>query len=442
MTDPLTTLKRLPFFSLNQISTYRIITIILKNLKNMIKKIFTSLLLLIFSFSFINTAFANNSPQTTGEFKAEIVVFLRQGCSHCDAEKKFLSSLEKERKDIKITRHNLEDQDSRDLWNKFTEQIEVSKVTPITVVGQSYIIGFDKTETTGKDIIKLVEESQKNKITTDLDKIKSSSLQGSNATCDDTGNEPCTIEQTYFLNLPFLGKIDALSYPLLSLSVILGFLDGFNPCAMWVLVTFLVILMQVGDRRKMFVFAGTFIFAEAVMYTLILTVWYKTWDFVQLDSIVTPIIGIVSIIGGFFFLKEWRKKEIECKVTNVKQKKKTTEKIQSLAANKFTFFTFLSILGIAFSVNIIEFACSIGIPQAFTKILELNQLSSIEMALYILTYIFFYMIDDLLVFGLALYGMDKLALTAKYTRFSNLAGGIIMIILGFILIFKPSIFAF
>jgi len=211
---------------------------------------------------------------------------------------------------------------------------------------------------------------------------------------------------------------------------------------MWVLITFLMILLQVGNRRKMVLFAGTFILAEAIMYTLILTAWYKTWDFVRLDTFVTPVVGIVSIVGGVLFLKEWRKKEIECKITDYKQRKEIRDKISFLATKEFTFITFLTILGIAFSVNVIEFACSIGIPQAFTKILELNRLGFLENASYILTYIAFYMIDDLIVFGIALYGIDKLALTTKYSKLSNLVGGIVMVILGLVMILKPDLILF
>jgi len=178
------------------------------------------------------------------------------------------------------------------------------------------------------------------------------------------------------------------------------------------------------------------------MYSLILVVWFKTWDFVRLDTIITPLVGIVSIIGGIFFLKEWLKKELECRVTDYKQKKQIREKITALATNKFTLLSFFSILGIAFSVNVIEFACSIGIPQAFTKILELNRLSGLESGLYIAVYILFYMIDDLIVFGIALYSIDKLALTTKYSKLSNLIGGIVMLLLGLIMIFKPSIILF
>lgn len=406
---------------------------------------FFKILLLSFyifvSLPFFKTVYAQEPTVKISNSTVEVVVFLRVGCSHCAKQKVFLDKIEKERRDIKITRYNLELTRDREIWNNFTNKAGISKVTPITVVGNSYIIGYDSDATTGKEILELIDRAREKGIETNLDKA-TNAAGSQNASCDSEGLEPCVDEKTYYVNLPFFGRIDALTYPLLSLAVILGFIDGFNPCAMWVLVTFLVILMQVGDRRKMFWFAGTFIAAEAIMYTLILTVWYKTWDFVQLDNIVTPLIGIVSIIGGLFFLKEWRRKELECKVTNVEQKRKTTQKIQSLASSKFTFVTFLSILGIAFSVNIIEFACSIGIPQAFTKILELNNLSIIQTAFYIGTYILFYMVDDFIVFGLALYSMDKLAMTAKYTRYSNMIGGIIMIILGLILIFKPSFLMF
>jgi len=211
---------------------------------------------------------------------------------------------------------------------------------------------------------------------------------------------------------------------------------------MWVLVTFLIILIEVGNRKKMIVFAGTFILAEAIMYSLILTVWYKTWDFVRLDTIITPIVGLVSIVGGLFFLREWHKKELECKVTNLNQRSNTKQKIQQLATNKFTLFTFLGILGIAFSVNIIEFACSIGIPQAFTKILELNKLLPFQSASMIAVYILFYMLDDFVVFGLAFWGADHLGLTTKYSKLSNLFGGIVMVILGLLLIFKSQLLLF
>ncbi len=372
--------------------------------------------------------------------KTNVTVFVRTGCTHCQDEEKFLKKLETE-KNISLTLLNVADKESSDAFVVFTTRTNTAKVTPITIIGTSYIIGFDSEKTTGKIISELIDRADREHTKTDLEKA---TLYGEKTSiCDESGLVPCEIEKPGMqVTIPIFGTIDSAKYPLVAISSILGFIDGFNPCAMWVLVTFLLLLLQAGSRKKMLVYAGIFIFAEAIMYTLILTVWYKTWNFVQLDSIITPIIGIVTIIGGVFFLREWRKKELECHVTGLEQRSKTVATLKKLTAEKFSLYTCVGILVVAFSVNIIEFACSIGIPQSFTKILELNQLNSLEYMMYIGIYILFYMIDDFIVFGLALYGAEKLSLTTKYSKTSNLIGGILMILLGAIMILKPSLILF
>ena len=402
----------------------------------------TIFILPIFITRTVHLIYAQTNGSSTSFQKTNIVVFIRAGCLHCENEEKFLDDLENKRQDIEVTKYRLENERDRRVWEDFTTKVGISKVTPITVVGLNYIIGFDRPETTGKEILSLIEKAKEADTATNLENVTEQSGTSLTSTCDEYGLVPCSANPSFYVSLPLIGKINTQKYPLLILSAMLGFFDGFNPCAMWVLITFLIILLQVGNRKKMFLFAGTFIVAEAVMYSFILTVWYKTWDFVKLDNIITPIVGIAAIIGGIFFLNEWRKKEIECKVTNLNQRQKTKQRIENLAANPFTLFTFLAILGVAFSVNIIEFACSIGIPQAFTKILELNQLSLLQTASFIFVYIVFYMIDDFIVFGIALYGMDKLSFATKYSKLSNLLGGAVMVLLGLLMIFKPDILMF
>ena len=179
------------------------------------------------------------------------------------------------------------------------------------------------------------------------------------------------------------------------------------------------------------------------MYNLILNVWYKTWDFVALDQIVTPLVGLIGIGGGLFFLWRWRKSksaELICDITDLETQAKTISRFKKVIEQPITIASVFAIIVIALSVNIIEFACSIGIPQAYTKILELNGLEFIERQWYILIYTFGYMIDDFIVFGLAIWGYSRLqSHGGKYAQFSLLIGGILMLILGGLLIFNPEI---
>lgn len=410
--------------------------------KNMFKKLSIGLLATIW-LAVGSLSFAQAQAQTAQPTeKVLIEMFSREDCTHCKDQKAFLNELAGRRSDFVVVYDDLSEEANKQLWIKVAELEKMPKVTPITLIGETVIQGFDKPETTGKIIEDLID---KNIGKPNIGFQKFVEMGGSgkvkkvaNGTCEEGSSECTVVDEPLLVSIPFVGSVDVSKYSLPVLSFVLGFVDGFNPCAMWVLVTFLLVLLQMGDRKKMWQIAGLFILAETVMYYMILNVWAGVWDFVGLDNIVTPIVGAVAIGGGLFFLYEWKTSDGTCKIIDIKKRQKTKSKIQKLAMAEMTILTVLGVIGLALSVNIIEFACSIGIPQAFTKILNLNSLDfwtyQLQMAIYILAY----MVDDFVVFGIALYSIEKIGITTKYSKLCNLVGGILMMILGFILIFHPS----
>ncbi|MBN2086862.1 glutaredoxin [Candidatus Peregrinibacteria bacterium] len=377
-----------------------------------------------------------------------IEVFEREDCGHCRDEKAFLNQLQKERGDLIVIFHDIGEVDHKEHFIELTELENMPKVTPITIIDGVILQGFDTDKTTGQRIRALVEDAKGKTQYTFQEFIAaggSRSIEETNATCDIEGELiGCAADAVdYWVTVPLIGPVNVSKYSLPIISVILGFVDGFNPCAMWVLVLFLTILMEAGSRKRMFQMAGIFIFAEAVMYYLILNVWMTAWDFVGMDAIVTPIVGIIAVGAGVFFLYKFYKEDTACKVGSLESKRKTAEKIKQYATGPMTIVTMLGILMLAFSVNIIEFACSVGIPQTFTKVLDINYLSWSGKQFYNAIYILFYMIDDLIIFALALYSFDKIGLTThKYTRASHLIGGTVMVILGLILLTNPTLLVF
>ena len=387
--------------------------------------------------------------------KVNIEIFTRKDCKNCVRLEEFLTELSKDRNDFTVTKYDInEDKSAREFFDEVTKKGKLVKGTPVIYLNETIIQGFDSGDTTGKDITELIE-SGKVKDTIpglkvfienyDPDNINTSYTQN---TCE--GDEVCAItpvadKKSYVVTLPLLNKkVDVMKYSLPSMSFILGTIDGFNPCAMWVLILFLTALIAIGDKKKMFLVAGLFIFAEAVMYYLILNIWIFTWDFIGLNRVITPLVGLIGIIGGILFIKSYIKNrnEIACEVGDFEKKAKISGKIQDLAHKPFTILTGLGIITLALSVNVIEFACSIGIPQTYTKILEMNTVSFLSRQVYNLIYIIGYMIDDFVVFALALFSINKIASTGKYSKLMNLFGGILMVILGLMLIIKPEILVF
>ncbi len=384
---------------------------------------------------------AGSSHIARAEAKPLVEVLERNDCAHCQEEKSFLLSVA-EKENIEIRFLDISEEKNRDLFIRVAEFENLPKVTPTTIAGGKIIQGFDTGETTGKRFLELVHASKgKEQIGFEvyLARGGGTGVEQSGLGCESDGlcrkPEPEPLEIT----IPFTGQtIDLTVFSLPVMAGILGFIDGFNPCAMWVLVTFLLVLLQMGNRSRMWSIAGLFIVAEAIMYYLILNVWFTTFDFIGLDRVITPIVGILAIGGGIFFLYEWKISDGTCKVMDTKGRAKISAQIKKLASEPLTWISAFGVIALAFSVNVIEFACSIGIPQAFTKILELNHLGFFPTQGLMAIYIFFYMIDDLLVFGLALWGFEKLHLTATYSKWANLIGGLLMLFLGFLLIFFPQ----
>lgn len=373
-----------------------------------------------------------------------ISVFVREECGHCKDEEVFLEELKMEMPTLEITYYDLTDSRNLELFIAVTERYGLARATPVTLIRGKLLQGFDTADTTGRIMRHLIAGEGGHVRFEDI-------LFGGAEVADSLSYDQfcrdgiiCGTEapQTV-VRLPLIGKeIDVGAFSLTALSAVLGFIDGFNPCALWVLLMFLIVLAQVGSRKNMMQYAGIFILAEAVMYYLILNVWFTAWDFVKLDRIVTPLVGLLAVGSGAYFLYKFATYKDTCEVTSLGQKKSLTARAQRLAGKPFTLGVLLGILGLAFSVNVFEFACSIGIPQTFTKILELNALGWLARQGYMALYILMYMVDDFLVFGLALYSFEKIGLTHKYSKWSTLIGGLLMLALGVIMLIKPELLVF
>jgi len=385
-------------------------------------------LLAIFSFGWGTTpSFADEIP---------LQVFVRDGCAHCAAEEAYLTEHHISARLINIYSNDA----NKALFDTFAQKFSLSKNTPVTLAGDQIFVGYNDAHT--GDLIVQTYTSAPKKYTVEDALANSAAIKmgGQGETCGE-GTTECKITGSELLKnveIPFYGTVDLRDASRNTISLVLGLLDGFNPCAMWVLVVFLISLMQIGDRVKMAITAGTFLLAETIMYGFILVAWWKLFDFVGYSAILNIIVGVVAIGGGAFFLYEGFFTDGTCQVTNLEQRKKISGRIADIAKSPLTIATFFGILGLAFSVNIIEFACSAGYPQLFTSILNSADISFPEKVVMLLLYLAAYMLDDVIVFAAALISIDKINITHKYAKYSNIFGGILMLLLGLLMIFKPE----
>lgn len=240
--------------------------------------------------------------------------------------------------------------------------------------------------------------------------------------------------------IPLIDKEINLKESSLALaSIIIGFIDGFNPCAMWVLIYLITLVASLEDKRKMFFIVGTFVTTEAIMYFMILAGWLELFRFIGFSKWIMYGVGAFALWFGIYAIYDFIRKggHITCEVGDMQQKKKTMNKIKDIASSPLTIATVFATIILAIGVNSIEFICSAGLPAIFTQMLAIADVSTFAKYMYILLYDLFFMLDDFIIFGLAIFAINS-PLLDKYSGLSKILGGVIMTLIGIMLLFFPN----
>ena len=190
----------------------------------------------------------------------------------------------------------------------------------------------------------------------------------------------------------------------------------------------------------MWALGRTFLVSSAAVYFLFLISWLKLAIFLDKVSYIRLGIAMVAVIFGCVSILRFlnRKEDDGCEVVDTKNRKRIINAIKKIVKEKSFILALLGIILLAASVNVVELLCSLGLPVMFTQILAVNEVSNTMQIIYSLVYILFFLIDDIIIFVIAMKTLEIKAISNKYGKYSHLIGGLIMLIIGLLLIFKPE----
>ncbi len=392
-------------------------------------------LLCVALFVLPQAAFAQNNP-------VNIYLFYGDGCPHCAQERQYIVDvLQNKYSNLKIYEYEIyNNKDNAALLQEVAEKLGVGvEGVPFLIIGDQDFVGYAKS-TSAQVIEQKVKECSIEQCNDSVASIVGVDIQEVNDIeendISDEGNEK-------IVSLPLFGKINALSFSLPIVTIIMGMLDGFNPCAMWTLLFLISLLLGIENRRRMWLLGITFIVASASVYFLFMSAWLNLILFLGLITWIRILIGVLALVGGGYSVKEFiRNKNNVCKVTKEDNKQKTFEKLKLAVQQNSLWLALGGIVVLAFAVNLIELICSAGLPAVYTQVLALSEMHAWRYYFYILLYIFFFMLDDLLVFSVAMITLKMTGITTKYARASRLVGGLVMLAIGAALILKPELLMF
>jgi len=374
-----------------------------------------------------------------------VYLFWAVGCPHCERATAYLKRLEAA--DPRVRVHYLEvsgDARARRAMVALAERLRMEEIAvPLILVGEQAMVGYGTDAVHGEELKRRVDACLANACADAVAPV----LAGADAAPAPVAPQalapaaPRALPKT--IVLPLLGEVALENLSLPVLTVVLGALDGFNPCAMWVLVFLIGLLLGMQDRTRMWVLGAAFIAGSAAVYFLFMAAWLNFLLFVGGVVWVRAAIGLVALGGGFYYLRQYfRNAGAVCEVTAPQARRRVFENLRRLATESRFWLALLGIVALAFAVNLVELLCSAGIPAIYTQVLALSHLPAWQYYAYLMLYILVFMLDDLFVFVLAMRTLQISGLTDRYSHYSHLGGGILLLVIGALLLLRPDLLMF
>jgi thiol-disulfide isomerase/thioredoxin len=363
------------------------------------------------------------------EEKITIHFFFSPTCPNCANEKPFLEYLKQKYPDLEFKNYNTFEKQSIDFLKEMYQEYDVPAqeqgFVPITFIRDRHYLSFTQN------------------IAVDMENYLLEIMEQSPLPEPPSENRKITI--------PIIGEISLENMSPMVLAIVLGTLDGFNACAMIALGFLLTVLISTGIRKRIFLIGGTFILVSGIVYFIFISAWLNLFLVLEQIKYITLLVGVIITIFSVFLIKDYfhgvvcKLCEVDSRKDNVfiRFEKKMFAKMQEISQAKTSLpLMLLGVVVVAVGINTVELVCSLGFPLVFAKMLTTYKLSTTSYYSYLLLYVLFYMIDDLIIFALAIWTLRITQVSEKYLKAIKLVSGIVLLFLGLMLLFRPEILMF
>ena len=352
-----------------------------------------------------------------GEESVTIEVFWAEGCPYCAAEFEFLADLSARYPEIRIVDYEV----SRSPANAalFEETMAVrgmeAVAIPTTLVGEQVWVGFDAS--VAEEIEAVVAEA--------------------------SASAPEPIAETEageIVDLPFLGPVDVGSASLVVATLVIGLVDGVNPCSLWVLSVLLALVLRTGSWRRVLAIGGTFLAVTAALYGLYIAGMYGALSFLAHQQWVRLAMAVVALAFGLVNLKDFFAFRRGISLTIPESRKpKLYRRMRKVAVENEALLPALGgTAALAVGVSVLETPCTAGYPLLWADLLAYHGVGMPGAVALFSLYMAVFLLDELVVFAVATFAMRAFKLEEKAGRTLKLIAGLVMVAFAGTLVLAPE----
>lgn len=369
-----------------------------------------------------DTSRASNQEELDGapqnmrfEENIPFIFFYSPSCQYCQAQQIFLDEIALEYPALPIIRYDITKTGTSDILDDtialYPEAERYRGLVPLSFYDEYFFVGFDDRTEAGMR----------------------RALQG---------EDPALATNTF--SVPFLGSVSAEDHSLFGLAALLGLLDGFNVCSLGALMLILALVLKLRSRKLVLLYGGVFLGVTALMYMLLILAWHRLFVFVgPFVGALELVVGGVAILGALYLLSEFyrfQKHGLTCDSGSGRVVSLVSNKVEQAFKDGRAYMIAGAVAFFAAVVVIIEFPCSAAIPVSFAGMLALMDLPFVAYFGYIGVFMFFYLLDELIIFLIAVYSLRLWASSGKFVKWATLVAGLVLFFFGAYYLLAGSVF--
>ena len=344
----------------------------------------------------------------------ELIVFHGDGCPHCAKMLEFLDGLEDRVPELDVVAYEVwYDQPNQVIFIDTMAALgEDPTAVPTVVVDGRVYVGYTDA------LAERIEE-----VVTDL---------AAGSTPDDDGD--------FVIDVPFAGSVDVGSRSLVGATVLIAFVDGVNPCSLWVLSMLMALVVHSGSRTRVFAVGGLFLLITSLLYGLYMLGAYSTLSIVGRQTWIRAAVALVAGVFGIFHLKEHWTSSGPSVTIAAERKPGIFRRMRTLAdPNQSLAATLGGTALLAVGVSLLETPCTAGLPLLWTNLLSDRDVPMSGAAVLFLLYLLIFLIDELVIFGGVVITMRAAKLQEHHGQLLQLIGGTLMVTLAVAMLAAPHL---
>ena len=352
-------------------------------------------------------------PGSSANSCTTIEIYTATGCPHCQHALEFLKQLRKDNPDLVVHNHNVRtDPEDMQQFIEINRRIgEEHPGVPTFQICDQIFIGFDTEETTGATIKRLLNLQQPYAQTADLS-----------------------------VDIPLFGKVSVAAVGMPLFTLVIGLVDGFNPCAMWVLLVLLTLLVNLRDRKRLSLIAGTFVFISGAIYFAFMAAWLNLFLIIGATRAIQIGVGLIALVIGAVHIKDYFafKQGVSLSIPD-RAKPGLYQKMRNVVYAENLLAALAAVAILAVLVNLVELACTVGLPALYTQILATRAPEPLRYYGYLLLYNLAYIFDDTVMVTIAVFTLSSRRLQQREGRWLKLLSGGVIFLVGALLIAAPRL---